>query len=89
MTNFITKFGVIGCLTIALTGCGMTPEEEAAAFKAQAEARKVADEAACKSYGLKPNTDAFALCIQNEVNARKQRAAAYNAAQRAAIIWGD
>ena len=50
---------------------------------------RLTDETACKEYGLNPNTDAFALCIQNEVNARKQRDTTYSAANTAAIVWGD
>ena len=73
----------LSCLVIALAGCGMSPEERAAALQAQAEANKLADEAACTSYGLKPKTDAFALCLQKEDHNRKQLAASY-AAKRAA-----
>lgn len=61
----------------------MTPEERAAALKAEAEANKIADQAACLGYGLRPKTDAFALCLQKEDHNRKQLAAS-KAAEKAA-----
>ena len=79
MSTFNTKLAFISCLAIVLTGCGTKQRVDDRAL----------DEAACVEYGLKPNSDAFALCIQNEVNARKQRAAAVRAANTAAIVWGD
>lgn len=89
MSSFIIRIGVIGFLATALTGCGMTPEERAAALKAEAEANKLADQAACVGYGLRPKTDAFALCMQKEDHNRKQLAASKAAeeAADAATFW--
>src|SRR6056300_1505119 len=77
------KIGFFCFVVIALNGCGMTPEERAAALKAEAEANKIADQAACVGYGLRPKTDAFALCLQKEDHNRKQLAAS-KAAEKAA-----
>lgn len=89
MINVLKKIGAIGCLTIVLTACGMTPEERAAALKAEAEANKIADHAACVAYGLRPKTDAFALCMQKEDHNRKQLAASKAAEEAAndATFW--
>lgn len=68
---------------ILLTSCGFTAEEIAAAQKAGAEKRRLADEAACTGYGFRKGTDAFSNCMQQEAHNRKQLGAAERAAQAA------
>lgn len=67
-----------------VTSCGFTAEEIAAARKAAAEKRRLADETACTSYGFQKGTFAFSRCMQQEAHNREQLRAA-RAAQAAAI----
>jgi hypothetical protein len=63
----------------ALLSACATPEERArreAQRQAQVEEAAKAIVNRCKAYGFKENTDAFASCIQTEVQAYKQTQAA-------------
>jgi hypothetical protein len=74
----------------AISGC-MTPEQQAARTQRQQEQAKQEEEAyfsslraRCKNYGFSQGTDAFAQCVQREVEktptpqAQRERAKAVN-----------
>ncbi len=70
-----------GLMIGSLSGCGPTPEEQAAAA-AQLHA---ADVSQCSGFGFKPDSDAFANCMMTLSTKRDEQAAADQRAAKARI----
>ncbi len=56
-----TQYAVAGMLLVALAGCG-TPEERAARAAQEAAQQEARKDAQCKSYGSRPDSDAYVNC---------------------------
>jgi hypothetical protein len=54
MKGVTMKVAIFACLAVVLAACTtMSPQE-----------RRAMDEETCRSYGFRPDTDAFATCLQ-------------------------
>jgi Tfp pilus assembly protein PilE len=83
---------ILVCASTALGGCAVYDSVQSMVEESrreQEEARFAAAASACEKYGFRTGTDAYAQCLQTEVNQIKNREAIAAAARRAAAAAED
>lgn len=72
MSTYLTRFAALAAAALLLAGC-----QTAAEMRAN-------DENKCRAYGFRPNTDAFAECLQR---IDLDRRAEFRATRMDPILW--